>query len=748
MEWFDSGTLLKKPIGTVLGFILFVFSFSFFLWHLCPSLYWRDPGEFASIAFTLSVGHPTGSPTYSLIAKLFTFLPWGSLFQKINLVSAVFGALTVYLTFAITILVLEREKTHFARRTFWALFSASSAALLLAVSPTFWLYSQVAKGYPQLTFWILVISYLLLRFREETPGNSPDPRLPARGQSLLFAASFLFGLSLGTYGAMVLYLPAFLGFCFLADRRWYRDFRVLFMGVFFFLLGFSVYLYLPLRSSTHPFLDWGEPRTLSRFLNHLMDAKDTPHNVSFPWATIGSLSWNSFKVLVDQFTPLGIFLSGLGAVTLFRKDRAFFALTFGVALIHWLFFVRLWEMAFLYIPLFLIMALWIGWGVFRLGRAIEKSGGMKVREGFRRGGTYALCGGILLLFLTQWIIHQKSSGKGQYYVPYATGKEMLLSLPPRAVFFTHHSVMLMHGLQSLENLRSDVFVAVIFPLRAPHIYWSLDPFHYPVFDLHKIQGVIRPNSIEFFRKLFAAHSGKYPLYWDLSAEDPWLVPRLRPERLLYRIQEEEVPLAKEVRDRDVKETFRFYQELFKFPGFAEDEEGKRFLKNLIALKGIYYLNRGAIPSALSCTRMAIALMGDDPALHNNLGLLMLSLGRTEEALKSWQRAIELNPMDAPAWLNRAAFYFGKNDLDRALADWEVAARLGGQGVLAHYYRGVAFRDRGESRKALEDLETFVKESYRLQFHLGDDPLFENANKMIREISAELASGKSAGEAGP
>ncbi len=134
MGWTNPVHIFKRPLENLLGLILFLFSFSFFLWYLCPSLYWRDPGEFVAIAFTLSVGHPTGSPTYSLIAKLFTFLPWGSLFQKINLVSAVFGALTIYLVYRMSLLLLGGEEAGSPRRGFWVIFSGGLILYVIIIS--------------------------------------------------------------------------------------------------------------------------------------------------------------------------------------------------------------------------------------------------------------------------------------------------------------------------------------------------------------------------------------------------------------------------------------------------------------------------------------------------------------------------------------------------------------------------------------------------------------------------------------
>lgn len=744
MEEALSRRLLIRGEG-ILGFVLLLSSFSFYLWHLSPSLYWRDPGEFAAIGYTLSVGHPTGMPSWSLLAKFFTFLPWGSLFQKINLVSAVFGSLSVFLVYHFVLRLNQCQSQPPSKNRFWPLFSAAGAGLLLMVSPTFWLYSMVAKGYPQVTFWVLVLFLLLWRFREEGKKDPASGKLPVMSQSFFWAAAFIFGLSLGTYGAIILYLPPFLAFCFLADRRWYREPKVLLLGVFFFLVGFSVYLYLPIRSSTNPFLDWGEPRTLSRFLNHLTDAKDSSHNVTFPWASLPLLAWESFKVLSDQFTPFGILLAVLGGAVLSRLDRPFFWLTFGIAFIHWSFFVRLWEMSFLYIPLYLIFAIWIGLGIFHLYRVIERSWKRGARAIFRKGLAWALGCGVAATFVFQLAFHQPTSGKSEYYVPYAVGKELLLSLPPETLLFSYYTTMLLHGMQSVENCRPDVFVAVIFPLRSPRLYWSLDAAHYPVFDFAKLQGVIHPNSIDFFKRLFAVHFPKYPLYWDLAAEDQWLTSRLLPEKLYYRVQEKDTPFGAEARQRNLQETFQFYRSLFSMVGFGGDEEGRRFLKNLIAIRGVYYFNRGDLPASLSCNRVALGLMPDDSSLYTNRGLYQLSMGQKEEALESWNRALELNPKGATSLINRAAFYYREKKVAKALADWEAATRLGGEGLLAYYFRGMAYREMGKPGEALADLETFMRKSDQLVFYFYDDPIFRQAKKVIQELSSGQPGGPSTGK---
>jgi len=60
------------------------------------------------VAFQLGIAHPAGSPLYALVAKLFTFLRFGSIAFKVNLVSAFFGALLILATFLLTTERLER----------------------------------------------------------------------------------------------------------------------------------------------------------------------------------------------------------------------------------------------------------------------------------------------------------------------------------------------------------------------------------------------------------------------------------------------------------------------------------------------------------------------------------------------------------------------------------------------------------------------------------------------------------------
>ena len=60
---------------------------------------WRDNPEFADAAYTLGVAHPAGYPTYSLLAKIATFLPLGSISFRVAAFAGLAGAAALYLLY-------------------------------------------------------------------------------------------------------------------------------------------------------------------------------------------------------------------------------------------------------------------------------------------------------------------------------------------------------------------------------------------------------------------------------------------------------------------------------------------------------------------------------------------------------------------------------------------------------------------------------------------------------------------------
>src|SRR5215467_2450152 len=105
---------------------------------LCPTMYWFDSPEFITTAQTLGISHPAGSPTYSLFAKLATFIPLGSVALRVNAFSTFLGALSIALFFTLLYELLENSSAQIR----WS--AAAAGALFLLVSESFWRFTEVA----------------------------------------------------------------------------------------------------------------------------------------------------------------------------------------------------------------------------------------------------------------------------------------------------------------------------------------------------------------------------------------------------------------------------------------------------------------------------------------------------------------------------------------------------------------------------------------------------------------------------
>jgi 4-amino-4-deoxy-L-arabinose transferase-like glycosyltransferase len=143
-----------------------------------------DSGEFLTAAATLGVAHPSGYPLLVLLGHAFTWLPFGALAFRINLLAAVCGAVTVGLVFSI------------ARRLGAGSLPAAIAALALALNPLFWEWSLAVEAFPLNNSIAAALMYCLVRWEAE----------PSRAVFLV-AAAFCGGLGAANHLTIVFLVP-------------------------------------------------------------------------------------------------------------------------------------------------------------------------------------------------------------------------------------------------------------------------------------------------------------------------------------------------------------------------------------------------------------------------------------------------------------------------------------------------------------------------------------------------------------
>ena len=283
-----------------MGILIFLSAFSLYLATLAPSFTVGDAGEFCASSVILGLAHSPGYPLFSLMGKLFTILiPWGSFAFRVNILSAVSGAATVAMLYRF-LLLLPLPATP--NRLF-----AAAAALSAGITPAFWNSSIQTEVFSLNTLFAILILISLIKKRYA-------------------AAAFLYGLGLGNHHTLIFIFPLVAIFMF-RDRVFGA--RRLLQLCIFFVIGFSIYLYLPIRSFSNPALDWGNPETPYRFWRVLSRADygtmalTTGEKMARSLPIVYRQTVRFFTIFNHQFTIIGFLAGCTGWYIAIRKRYAY-----------------------------------------------------------------------------------------------------------------------------------------------------------------------------------------------------------------------------------------------------------------------------------------------------------------------------------------------------------------------------------------------------------------------------------------
>lgn len=352
-----------KHASPIAASLLFLASFVLYVRTLAPSLLFGDSAEFQTIAYTLGIGHPTGYPIYTLLAKTFTFLPVKDIAYRVNLFSAFCAALTVALVY----LIIRKLDTGIVPAVF--------GSVTLALAPLFWKHASIAEIYAPSAACLASIFVAVLNWKET---NKPR---------WLFIAGLFGGLSLGIHTTIALSGLAILFYLIVSTHRrsdWLQASLGAFLGIVIFLLSFF-------------FLDWlnspaGYYNTVVR--PSLSVWNMTPVNFDSPFERLAFLYFppqfkgqffavpaDDIKARLFDFASQVSFYKWLGllgfiSLLIPRKEsdsRWREAVLLMIAFITLLTFAatyNVYDYYVYYIPAFLILAILVGLGVNAIVEAV------------------------------------------------------------------------------------------------------------------------------------------------------------------------------------------------------------------------------------------------------------------------------------------------------------------------------------------------------------------------------------------
>ncbi|MDD5557019.1 MAG: DUF2723 domain-containing protein [bacterium] len=277
----------------------FAASLAVYLRTLLPGVGgYGDTSKFQFIGAVFGLPHPSGFPTYIFLNALFARLPWGTLAWRINLMSALFGALAVALLCLLT-----------ARLSGDAL-AALAASLVFAFSFTFWSTCTIAEVYT-LAFMLLAATVCALAVWRETGRRR-----------WLYLACALYAVSFGNHLMVIVLIPPFAVLVLATEARIVREPRALAAVALIIILAAAQYLYLPLRTLGGPEYSEGAVRgfgelawfaTGGPFRRHYFEP--TLRQAVTVYIPVYA------RTLAGQIGLAGIALAAAGFVALFRRDR-------------------------------------------------------------------------------------------------------------------------------------------------------------------------------------------------------------------------------------------------------------------------------------------------------------------------------------------------------------------------------------------------------------------------------------------
>lgn len=297
--------------------ITFVSSLVIYLLTLAPDVYFTDSGELASVASSLGIAHPTGYPLFTLVGHLWSnLLPWSAIFN-LNLMAAISTAISSCFIFLASVEIVTNISLKKKVGQLVTQLDDMLLSLFIALGYSFALTTWKQATYVEVYSLQLVIISLYLYLVIKSYFIEED------SERLLIAAGFTLGLGFANHLTSFMLIPAGLIVLFtktVKQDRW----KLFSFVVAVSLLGFLLYIYLPVRSSQLPEFNWGAVhRSFDKFWYHVTGAQ---YQV---WMFSDGNAWKEnfklfFSLIPSQLTWIGVLFLIYGLYASFKQSRTIF----------------------------------------------------------------------------------------------------------------------------------------------------------------------------------------------------------------------------------------------------------------------------------------------------------------------------------------------------------------------------------------------------------------------------------------
>jgi hypothetical protein len=659
---------------------------AFYIIMSSPAIGWRDGPEFTVTSVYLDIGHPSGFPVYSLLAKIFTWIPLGSIGFRVTVFTALAGGFSLFLfSLLLSLLHSSGGKPEAFR---WLLGPLSIFALHQAVFAA----STELEVYTLNTAFILALLFFAAKWNA------------GYGISWLYAGGFLYGVSCGNHAAMSLYLPVLLLLTYWgepeSEKNGGRLRHLARTGLLalFFLAGLSVYLYLLVRSMTGRLpIDFGMTDTLERFWLHVSDAKDkeTHFQGLFKLEEIRYTAPIQFRNLCSPLVLLSVPFFAWGLRSLWNGFRILSVAIPAIIFIDLLFFYYWIDGTSAFLPAITAWFIPVCLGLGEMGRALR---GRKILSPMAAGLTAAI---VSIMSVSMALERSRESDVESGFQSTELYLPDLAAIPPESMAVHDNGWFPMIALQHAYSARPDVTLVLLtglahpsymaypkpsrmplafFPTNPDGSYMAVDNQDFPYlfflanltagrrvfFQYGTLVNSFMPYLVPDERYMWlgemkmdhlagtlALDSGQYDRfldraggYWErLAGGVDGPLPRKAPAYMYYTM----FPVLEYMyANGRYAETAASIE---RFLGAFADPSVRTFLPydvllNCYALQADSMRKAGDFEKALEIVNRLISIRPYRPSNYVMLGYIHQSLGNVGEAMAAWRQAVELDPLDS------------------------------------------------------------------------------------------------------
>jgi len=460
--------------------ILFVSIFILLYITSYPSIGWWDSGFYALCSYNLSIPGPGGSILFVLLGKIFSvlffFLPTIKAVTLVSIISASLASVFAYYSLLIIFDNLPIQLSDAAKIS-----TSFVTALSIPFLYSIWSEAIVSRIYLPGLLLTGILVYCSVRIWFSTDEKEKI--------KLIYLIVFVLGIDFAAHRLNTPFIPVVLLLLIFPLRKELIRIRFWLILIGLYLLGFSLNLFVLIRSQYYPAFAMDDVQNFSQLFDWINMKRFGESNFSiifdrrapfwsyqvdhmylryFSWNFLGTQNDGTlFSQIYFTYLPLLLGITGF-IYSLIKKFKVwilifvtFFFFSFGLIVYsntrEGFEFIR--EIDRLFIPSFFVFALWIGIGLYFLINLINK---ILLKINFKQKSAIIILSliGFIILPLNIIVSNWFKCDRSGYYFPNDFAYNFLVGCGKNALLFTNgdNDTFPLWYLQSVEDIHSDVAV--------------------------------------------------------------------------------------------------------------------------------------------------------------------------------------------------------------------------------------------------------------------------------------------------